>query len=109
MPSTGSSHLSYTLSAFLLAGGVAGYVKTGSKVSLVASLGLAGMYFYGGHLINNQDPLSGHKVNLCAALLLTGSMVPRYFKTKKVWPAGIMSITGIMSALYEGRKVVEWQ
>ena len=50
----------------------------------------------------------GHKVNLSAAVLLAGAMVPRYLKTKKVWPAGVMGLAGIISVFYEGKKALEW-
>ncbi len=50
----------------------------------------------------------GHKVSLVAAVLLAGAMVPRYLKTHKVWPAGVMAVTGVVSALYEGKKTFEW-
>jgi len=50
----------------------------------------------------------GHKVNLSAAVLLAGAMLPRYLKTKKIWPAGVMGAAGLMSLLYEGKKTWEW-
>jgi len=61
-------------------------------------------------LISPQNGRSniGHQVNLGAAVLLTGAMVPRYLKTHKVWPAGLLSLTGFASGLYEGRKVLQW-
>ena len=51
---------------------------------------------------------TGHKVNFGAALLLAGAMTPRYLKTKKVWPAGVMSVVGVVSLVYEGKKALEW-
>ena len=56
---------------------------------------------------NGQSDV-GHKVNLSAAVLLAGAMVPRYLKTKKVWPAGVMGLAGIISVFYEGKKALEW-
>lgn len=50
----------------------------------------------------------GHRVSLGAAVLLAGAMVPRYLKTRKVWPAGVMAVAGVASAVYETRKVMEW-
>lgn len=49
---TGSSHLSFTLAALSAAGGLAGYLKTGSAPSLIAGLGIGGIYLCGGWLIN---------------------------------------------------------
>lgn len=50
----------------------------------------------------------GHKVNLSAAVLLAGAMIPRYLKTGKLWPAGIMGAAGVLSVIYEGKKTLEW-
>jgi uncharacterized membrane protein (UPF0136 family) len=59
---------------------------------------------------NGQSDV-GHKVNLSAAVLLAGamieSMIPRFLKTGKVWPAGIMGAAGLLSLLYEGKKTWE--
>lgn len=59
-------------------------------------------------LLQNGRSDEGHKVNLAAAVILAGAMVPRYLKTRKVWPAGVMAVTGVVSALYEGKKMLEW-
>jgi uncharacterized membrane protein (UPF0136 family) len=48
----GSSHLSYTLGALSALGGIAGFLKTGSKPSLIAGLSVGSIYIYGGYLIN---------------------------------------------------------
>lgn len=140
---TGSSHLSYTLGFLSAVGGLSGFIKTGSKPSLIAGLGIGSLYIYGGYLINvgvflsnllfiflimsspssdfdllvetnfssemqNGQSEVGHKVNVSAAVLLAGAMVPRYLKTKKIWPAGVMGAAGLMSLLYEGKKSLEW-
>lgn len=52
---TGSSHLAFTLAALCGVGGLAGYVKTRSTPSLIAGLGIGGMYAYGGYLINVRN------------------------------------------------------
>lgn len=49
---TGSSHISLTLGGLCAIGGLAGYLKTGSAPSLIAGVGIGGLYFYGGYLIN---------------------------------------------------------
>ncbi|KAL4518182.1 hypothetical protein Ndes2526A_g01369 [Nannochloris sp. 'desiccata'] len=105
---TGSSHLSYTLGFLSAVGGLSEFIKTGSKPSLIAGLGIGSLYIYGGYLINNGQSEVGHKVNVSAAVLLAGAMVPRYLKTKKIWPAGVMGAAGLMSLLYEGKKSLEW-
>jgi uncharacterized membrane protein (UPF0136 family) len=54
----GSSHLSYTLGILSAVGGLSGFIKTGSKPSLIAGLGIGSLYIYGGHLINVGDLFS---------------------------------------------------
>ena len=49
---TGSSHLSYSLGVLAAVGGLTGFLKTGSSPSLIAGLGIGGLYIYGGYLIN---------------------------------------------------------
>lgn len=50
----------------------------------------------------------GHQVSLLASVALLGAMGPRYIRTRKVFPAGIMSLAGAGSAIYEARKAWEW-
>lgn len=49
---TGSSHLAFSMAALVAAGGVAGFVSSKSRASLVAGLGIAAAYGLGGHQIN---------------------------------------------------------
>ena len=49
---TGSSHISLTMGGLCAIGGLAGYLKTGSTPSLLAGVGIGGLYCYGGYLIN---------------------------------------------------------
>lgn len=50
----------------------------------------------------------GHQVSLAASLVLLGAMGPRYLRTRKAMPAGVMSVAAIASAVYQGRKTWEW-
>jgi len=35
-------------------------------------------------------------------------MAPRYVKTRKVWPAGVMALSGAAAALYEAQQTLNW-
>lgn len=105
---TGSSHMAFTMAALVAAGGASGYAKSGSVPSLVAGLGIAALFGAGGWQINSGRPDVGHPLSLAASLALLGAMAPRFAKTRKVWPAGVMSLAGAASAVYQGLKTREW-
>jgi len=79
----------------LLAGGLMGYLKAGSKVSLITSavfavaLGVAG-----------YAPLPyGPQVILALLILLLVVFAVRLFKTRKFMPAGLMVILTVVALL----------
>lgn len=55
---TGSSHLTLTMGALNVIGGLSGYLKTGSTASLIAGVGIGSLYFVGGYLINVRELFS---------------------------------------------------
>ncbi|PSC67790.1 transmembrane s 14c isoform B [Micractinium conductrix] len=99
---TGSNHLAFTMAAITAAGGVQGWRASGSRPSLVAGLGNAALFGLGGAQISSGRPDIGHPLSLVASLALVGAMAPRFAKTKKLWPAGVMSVTGALSAACQG-------
>ena len=54
-PPAGASHLNLTLGVLSAAGGVAGYAKKGSVLSLAGGLGAAAVFGGSAYLINNTD------------------------------------------------------
>ncbi|PRW45197.1 UPF0136 domain isoform B [Chlorella sorokiniana] len=105
---TGSSHAAFTMAALCGVAGAAGYAKSKSTASLAAGLGIAALYSAGGYQINSGRPDVGHPLALVASIALVGAMAPRYLKTKKAWPAGVMAVAGALNVLYQGRKTQEW-
>ncbi len=53
---TGSSHLAFTMAGLVAAGGVSGFVQRRSTPSLVAGLGIASLFAYGGYTISVSPP-----------------------------------------------------
>ncbi|KAL2807719.1 transmembrane proteins 14C-domain-containing protein [Aspergillus granulosus] len=104
-----AEHPSITLSALLSAGGVAGYLKTGSKPSLIAGLGLGASYAFAGYLIKeNKD--YGTELALGNSLLLFGSGIARSIKTQ--WKAPIplaLAGAGFLASFYYQKKVREFR
>ncbi|KAL4448198.1 hypothetical protein ABPG75_005417 [Micractinium tetrahymenae] len=96
------------MAALVAAGGASGYAQTGSVPSMVAGLGIGMLFSAGGWQINSGRPDVGHPLSLAASLALLGAMAPRFAKTRKVWPAGVMSLAGALSAVYQGMKTREW-
>ncbi|KAJ0418204.1 transmembrane proteins 14C-domain-containing protein [Aspergillus carlsbadensis] len=104
-----AEHPSITLSALLSAGGVAGYLKTRSRPSLIAGLGLGASYAFAGYLIKeNKD--YGTELALGNSLLLFGSGLARSIKTK--WRAPVplaLAGAGFLASFYYQKKVREFR
>jgi uncharacterized membrane protein (UPF0136 family) len=105
----GSSHLTLTLSALTSAGGVYGYVKSGSSRSAIAGLLLGGAFFYSAQLIATPGATErGFRLATGASAVLAGAMAMRLAKTRALMPAGLLTAVGAASAAYHGAKWREW-
>jgi uncharacterized membrane protein (UPF0136 family) len=79
----------------LIAGGVMGYVKSKSRVSLFAGA-IAGGLCVGATWLSLDQPAEGFTIGSLVALLLTGVFINRFAKTRKFMPAGMILV---MSAI----------
>ncbi|MBM3878680.1 MAG: hypothetical protein FJ387_03025 [Verrucomicrobia bacterium] len=92
--------MTYILTAYivlLLVGGLIGYVKAGSKVSLAMSLGFAaaiGLCVFTG-------VRHGLTIAVVLQLALLAVFVARYLKTKKFMPAGLMGVVTVLAVTAE--------
>ncbi|KAK1146862.1 hypothetical protein N8T08_002186 [Aspergillus melleus] len=104
-----AEHPSFTLAALLPAGGIAGYLRSGSVPSLVAGVGLGVSYGFAGYLIKeNKD--YGTELALGNSLLLLGSAIPRVIKTGGRAPMPLaLAATGSLAAFYYQKKVREFR
>lgn len=84
-----------------IVGGIVGYVKAGSVVSVIAG-SIAGILLLGAAWLMPDYQAVGLSAALVVSVLLAGQFVPKFFKTYKVMPAGLMSalsVIGIVVAI----------
>jgi len=104
----GSAHLNYTLAAVVGIGGVYGYFKTRSLPSLIAGVSIGSLYAYSAYLISQNRASEGHAVATVTSAILTAAMGSRFYKTRKVMPAGMLTGIGAAATYYNGIKWREW-
>ncbi len=92
----------------MAAGGIAGFVKGKSVPSLVAGVSLGGLYGAAGVLINRGDCKEGHTLAAVTSALVLGVMGPRFVRTKKLMPAGLLTATASGSFAYDVFKAQQW-
>jgi uncharacterized membrane protein (UPF0136 family) len=86
----------FVFGALSIAGGVMGFVKAKSNASLVAG-GVAGALLIGaGWLIGGANGRAGLILGALVCAALAGRFVPAFAKTRKVMPAGMMALLGVV-------------
>lgn len=78
-----------------IAGGVIGYFKAGSVVSIVAGSIMGILLLVSAWLLPEQLAV-GLTIALFASAVLAAQFVPKFFRTGKVMPAGLMSILSVV-------------
>jgi uncharacterized membrane protein (UPF0136 family) len=84
-----------------IAGGVVGYVKAGSVASIIAG-SIAGVLLLVAAFLLPEHRAAGLATAFVISLLLAAQFVPKFLRTGRVMPAGMMSILsviGIIAAL----------
>lgn len=79
----------------LIVGGVMGKAKAGSTVSIVAGV-LSGAASLAGYVVSFGNPELGFLIGGMLALLLSGVFLSRFFRTRKVMPAGIVLVLSLV-------------
>lgn len=87
-----------------IAGGVIGYVKAGSMPSIIAG-SVTGILLVIGALILPEHRAAGLLTVLIVSLLLAAQFIPKFIRTGKAMPAGMMSI---LSAIGIVVAIVAW-
>jgi len=84
-----------------IAGGIMGYVKAGSVVSIIAGA-ITGVLLIVAAFLLPEHRVAGLATALIVSVLLAGQFAPKFFRTGRFMPAGVMavlSIIGIIAAI----------
>ncbi|XP_006004808.1 transmembrane protein 14A [Latimeria chalumnae] len=92
--------IGFGYAAAITLGGVLGYKKKGSVMSLIAGLVFGSLSGYGAYAVSN-DP-KDVKLSLFAAFTLTTIMGVRYRRSKKFMPAGLIAFLSLLMVLRLG-------
>ena len=84
-----------------IAGGIIGYVKAGSVASIIAGT-IAGVLLLVAAFLLPEHRVAGLATGLIISVLLAAQFGPKFFRTGKIMPAGMMSVLsaiGIIAAI----------
>ena len=104
----GSAHLNFTLGGLIVMGGAMGFMRKGSKISLVAGLTFGSLLLGSGWMIANDREYHGHMVATGASGLMSVGMGQRFLSTGKFMPAGLVAAVGVAAAAYNFNKALDW-
>jgi uncharacterized membrane protein (UPF0136 family) len=87
-----------------IAGGIVGYVKAGSTPSIIAG-SIAGILLLIGGWLIPEHRVPGLIIVLAVSILLALQFIPKFIRTGKVMPAGLMSILSAIGLIVA---IVTW-
>jgi len=82
-----------------IAGGIIGFVKAGSTPSLIAG-SITGILLLVAAFLLPAHQLAGLILALVVSVLLAGQFLPKFIRTGKVMPAGVMSILSVIGIVW---------
>jgi uncharacterized membrane protein (UPF0136 family) len=87
-----------------IVGGIIGYVKAGSVASIIAG-GIAGILLLVAAFLLPEHRVAGLATALIISFLLAAQFLPKFFRTGKVLPAGMMSVLSVIGII---AAIVAW-
>jgi uncharacterized membrane protein (UPF0136 family) len=82
-----------------IAGGVMGFVKAGSRASIIAGGVSGALLLVSGYLVGAGDFVAGLVLGLVLSLALAGQFGPKFIRTRKMMPAGMMAMLGVIGLI----------
>jgi uncharacterized membrane protein (UPF0136 family) len=81
-----------------IVGGIVGYVKAGSMASIIAG-SISGVLLLLAAFLLPEHQAAGLILALAVSLLLAAQFIPKFFRTFKVMPAGLMSVLSALGII----------
>ena len=94
----------FVFGALTIIGGVIGYVKAQSVPSIIAGTVTGVLLLLAGYLLP-QNRTAGLVTAFIVSLLLAAQFLPKFIRTGKVMPAGLMSILSVIGIVVA---IVAW-
>ena len=105
----GSAHANLGLGGLAIVGGAVGYLRKGSKPSLLAGLTVGSIFLGSGYMIAQTDrQYEAHLMASGTGGIMAVGMAQRWMKTSKFMPAGMIAILGAAACAYNAKKSLEW-
>ncbi|KAF0730288.1 hypothetical protein LEN26_014856 [Aphanomyces euteiches] len=102
-----SHHPTYTMAALLAIGGIMGYVRRGSVISLAAGVGIGAGFGVAGYMLQQGQMTNGHATAFALSSITMAAMGIRAINTKGKVPIAVASLCALSSA-YHANKFLEW-
>jgi uncharacterized membrane protein (UPF0136 family) len=90
--------------ALTIIGGIVGYIKAGSVASIIAG-SITGVLLLVAAFLLPEHRMVGLATALIVSLLLAAQFVPKFLRTGRVMPAGMMSIVSVIGII---AAIVAW-
>ncbi|XP_003386999.1 PREDICTED: transmembrane protein 14C-like [Amphimedon queenslandica] len=98
-------YISYFVSGIVAVGGIFGFVKAGSFMSLGSGLLFGSLIAYGAYRVSANPKDFAFLAIVCC--LLATTMGYRYFKTGKFMPAGLVASISLLQVLRFGARYLQ--
>ena len=92
--------------ALMLAGGIFGFVKAGSKASLILGI-ISGVLIFAGVALLGPAHTTGRAVLTFTSFVLSGVFAIRLLKTRKFMPSGMLLTLSLLVFIFSVSQVIK--